>query len=161
QRIDQHFGRRPLDRIPVGIDLVLVEVAAKARRQTLAIDADVVPALFQIAWKTFVARLHLALGRRVLQLALDLEARDARESNQEAAVTGLAPRRQLPETADRKQRGLRVAGARLARLDHADYPCRAQRLIDHRQIPRLEDVERQPTARQQQRAGQREDRNDL
>ena len=33
-----------------------------------------------------------------------------------------------------------------------------QRVVDHRQVARLEDVERQLAARQQQRAGQREDR---
>ena len=48
------------------------------------------------------------------------------------------------------------------RLDHADQPVAvAQRVVHHRQIARLEDVERHLAARQQQRAGQRKHRNHL
>jgi hypothetical protein len=38
---------------------------------------------------------------------------------------------------------------------------RLQRIVEHRKVARLEDMQRQPRARQQQRAGQRENRNDF
>ena len=57
--------------------------------------------------------------------------------------------------------GERLGGAvGLARLDDADQPLAVQRVIDHRQITRLENIQRQRTARQQQRAGERKNRND-
>ena len=47
-------------------------------------------------------------------------------------------------------------------LDHADEAMAvAQRVVDHRQIARLEDVERHLPARQQQRARQRKHRDRL
>ena len=45
-------------------------------------------------------------------------------------------------------------------LDHADDAVAFQRLIHHRQIARLEDVQRHLAARKQQRAGQGKDRDD-
>ena len=44
------------------------------------------------------------------------------------------------------------------RLDHADHLVGLHRVADHLQVARLEDVERQVAARQQQGAAQREDR---
>ena len=54
----------------------------------------------------------------------------------------------------------RLAGIARAflRLDHADQAVARQRVVGHGEIARLEDVERQPAARQQQHAGQRKDR---
>ncbi|MHC2804903.1 hypothetical protein ACVMII_004649 [Bradyrhizobium diazoefficiens] len=51
---------------------------------------------------------------------------------------------------------------RHVRLDHADQAMAvAEGIIDHREIARLEDVERHLAARQQERARQWEYRNDL
>jgi hypothetical protein len=51
---------------------------------------------------------------------------------------------------------------RNSRLDHSDQPMAvAQRVVHHRQIARLEDVERHLAARQQQRARQRKHRDHL
>src|SRR6202043_3147422 len=55
-----------------------------------------------------------------------------------------------------------VLAVRNIRLDHPDQPVAvAQGIVDHRQIARLENIERHLAARQQQRAGQREHRNVL
>src|SRR5690606_1382259 len=67
------------------------------------------------------------------------------------------------EAADLAQLRLAVGPLRAveARLDHADKPVVAQRPVDHLQIARLEDVERQASARKEQRCSQWEDRHDL
>jgi hypothetical protein len=64
---------------------------------------------------------------------------------------------------DTKQRRLGLAPrVGNVRLDHPDQPMAvAQRIVHHRQIARLEDVERHLAARQQQRAGQRKHRDYL
>jgi hypothetical protein len=46
-------------------------------------------------------------------------------------------------------------------LDHADQALSAQRIVDHRKIARLENIERQRPSRQQQSPRQREDGNRL
>src|SRR5262249_26779709 len=51
-----------------------------------------------------------------------------------------------------------VAGVGIRRLDHADQPVFADRVVEHRQIAFFEDIERQAPARQQQHADQRKDR---
>ena len=55
--------------------------------------------------------------------------------------------------------GLSTGRLRLGRLDDADDAVARHRILDHRQIARLEHVERQLRARQQDRAAQREHRN--
>ena len=67
------------------------------------------------------------------------------------------------DAADAKQIRLVVrTGMRRVRLDHADQPMAVtQRIVDHREIARLEDVQRQLPARQQQRPRKRKHRNDL
>ena len=91
------------------------------------------------------------------ELLLDAEARDADERDQVAPVAGLGELRDAAGAADLvelRHRG-RAAALRVG-LDHADDAVALQRLIDHREIARLEDVERHLPARQEERAGQRE-----
>ena len=69
-----------------------------------------------------------------------------------------------PDAADAEQRGM-IAPASLCvliRLDHADQAMTiGHRVVDHRQIARLENVERHLPARQQKRARQRKHRHDM
>jgi hypothetical protein len=58
--------------------------------------------------------------------------------------------------------GFLAARMRGVGLDHADQaPARRERVVDHHQVARLENVERQLSARQQERAFERKHRNDL
>ena len=50
---------------------------------------------------------------------------------------------------------------RFGRLDHADKSVVRQRVLEHIQVPGLEYIERQASARKQQHARKREDRNRL
>ena len=80
---------------------------------------------------------------------------DAGELEKITAIAGLGELRDPADAADLVEVGL-VLGPRICSvgLDHADQPVAgAQGIIDHRQIARLEDVERHLPARQQQRAG--------
>ena len=87
----------------------------------------------------------LAIGGRDVQLLLDAEARDAGELEQIAAVAALGELGDAADAADLEQERLVLgAGMRRVRLDHADQPMAvAHRVVDHREIARLENVERQ------------------
>ena len=97
----------------------------------------------------------------------DAEARQTGQRDHVTPVIGLGEGGDAAGAADRIDRRVHRAAApivlelRFARLHHADQALAAQRVLRHRQIARLEDVERQPPARQQQDAGQREDRQDV
>ena len=73
-------------------------------------------------------------------------------------VIGLGKRCNAPGAAGGIDRRIIPGNPRIAGLHHADQPFAGERIAGHRQIARLEDVERQPAARQQQHAGQRKDR---
>jgi len=83
---------------------------------------------------------------------------DAGQGDQEAPVIGFRKGRNASDTAGTMKTG--AAGLLvLLRLDHADQPVSAERILCHRQIARLENIERELAAGQQQNPGQREDRN--
>jgi len=62
----------------------------------------------------------------------------------------------LSDATDLEQIGMLIAFAR-QRLNHRDPPVARERVADQRAIARLENVERQIGARQQQRTPQRKD----
>ena len=102
----------------------------------------------------------LAIRRQHRQLLLDAEARHAGELDQVAPVAGLGELGDAADAADLVEVRL-VLRARMrgVGLDHADQAMAVRhRVVDHREIARLEDVERHLPARQQQRAGQRKHR---
>jgi hypothetical protein len=77
----------------------------------------------------------------------DPEAAEAFEDDVEAAVLQLLRADDPADAADVEQpRRL----ALVARLDHADQPVAGQRVADHRPVARLEDVQRQLRAREEQ-----------
>ena len=84
------------------------------------------------------------------------EAPDAGERDQIAAIVGFRERRDPARAAARLKRR-----AGLSRLDHADHPLCAERVIDHPQITRFKNIQRQLPAGQQQGAGQRKERDRL
>src|SRR6185312_6331243 len=92
-----------------------------------------------------------------------LEARDARELEDVAAVAGLGELGDAPDAANAEQGWLLlVPRMRDVRLDHANQAVAvAERVIHHREIALLENVERHLAARQQQRARQRKYRDYL
>ena len=92
-----------------------------------------------------------------------LEAGDAGQFEDVAAVAGFGELGDAADAADAKQRGpflaMRVGDVG---LDHADQPVAvAKSIVDHGEIALLEDVQRHLPARQQERAGQRKHRDHL
>ena len=99
-----------------------------------------------------------------------MEAGDAAQHDQVAPVVLRLALLDPAEAADAVD--LRVVGVRVLdlrdpvvlpggeRLDHADQLLAFERVGHHVAVARLEDVERQQVPRQQQRAGQRKDRDD-
>ena len=81
----------------------------------------------------------------------------ARQGNDKPPVIAFLKGCDTAGTADLKQIGYRILAVlrracRVNRLHHANQPCwRGKRIIDHRQIARLKDIQRQLPARQQQR----------
>ncbi len=115
----------------------------------------------EIVGERVIVHLALAIGRQHRRLAHDAEARDAGQFEQIASVAGLGELGDAAGAADLVEVRLFVrAGMRGVGLDHADQPMAVgKRIIDHRQIARLENIQRHLPARQQQRAGQRKHRN--
>ena len=99
-------------------------------------------------------------GVLVVQL-LQAEAADPGERDQIAPVFGFRERRDPPDGADGRQRRRAVRSIRRQRLDHADDALSGQRVVDHVEIARLENVERQRAARKHQRPAQRKQRHAL
>ena len=87
------------------------------------------------------------------QLLAGAETADARQGDQVATVAGLGETGHPARAADGGQgRTLMIATG--ARLNHADDPLARHRVVEHVQIPGLEDVQRQLPARQQKCAVQ-------
>jgi hypothetical protein len=101
----------------------------------------------------------LAIGRRHAELFLDAKAGNAGELQEVATVAGFGDLGDAADAADPVEVGLALgSGMGVVGLDHADQAVTsAQGIIDHRDIARLENVERHLAARKQQRAGQWED----
>ena len=103
--------------------------------------------------------MHPAVAVAQLQLGRDREADHPGQRDQQPSVLGLAERRQPPQAADRDTARARISGRTgRIRLDHAEHPSGAHGILDHRQIARFENIERQLAARQQQRTLKREHR---
>jgi hypothetical protein len=105
----------------------------------------------------------LAERRGHRQFFHDAETGDTGELHEIAAVSGLGELRDAAGASDLEQHRF-VFGTRLGivRLNHANQPLsRRKCMINHRDIARLENIERHLAAWQQQRAGQGKDRNDL
>ncbi len=126
----------------------------------LAVDLVLALAGHEIVRERRVGHAALPVAGRDLRLLLDAEARHAGELDQVAAVAGFGELGDAADAADAKQvRPVLGAGMRRIGLDHADEAVAvAQRVVDHLQIARLENVERHLAARQQQGARQRKHR---
>ena len=90
-------------------------------------------------------------------------AEQYKELRSQAAIPGFRELRDASDAADPEQRRLGlVARVRAIGLYHSDQPMPvAQRVVHHRKITRLENVQRHLAARQQQRAGERKHRDDF
>ena len=92
------------------------------------------------------------------ELASDAEASEAGERDEETVVVGFAEGDEAAEAADGEEGGaggaVRMGGVG---LDHAEEAAVAERVLHECQVARLEDVEREAGARQEERAGERED----
>src|SRR5487761_440346 len=94
---------------------------------------------------------ELGLG----QFLGDVETRHALEADDVAAVAAFTEFDDAARATGLVERRIADVVLIFERLDHADHAAFAERHVGHRQIARLEDVERQHAARQQQRAGER------
>ena len=105
----------------------------------------------------------MAIGCGGPKLFFDTKAGYAGELNEIAAVAAFGELRDTAEAADLVELGM-VGRSRMRGigLDHADEAMAAtQRIVDHRQIAWLENIERHLPARQQQRTGEREHRDHI
>ncbi len=101
---------------------------------------------------------HLAVGRGHGELLDHIEAAETGERDEVSAVLGLGEARDSSEAAHPVDRPPPARPLGLGRLDHPDHSVSSHRVSHHRQIARLENVERQVAAGQQERPLQREDR---
>ena len=150
--VDQHFVVEPSNRLPVDRQ---AERIAEAPR--LALDLGPLDA-------TQRRRLGVVEGGQI-DIGLPVQGADIRFGDQpktvrahqhdvEAPVVELLDPDQLADAADPIQRG---AVTRLVhRLDHGDSAVARHRVLDHRPIALLENVQRQLGAREQDGAGERE-----
>src|SRR3979490_2489689 len=163
QRVDQRLVRRAFDPFPVDLEIVGFEKISQHLEQRFAVDRFFALARGEIVDVGEIIHLALPIRGQRGNLLDATEARDTGELQNVAAVAGLGELSDAPDAADAKQRRLvLVLRVGNVRLDHSDQPMGvAQSVVPHRQIARLEDVERHLTARQQQRAGQRKHRDHL
>ncbi len=143
--------------------LLALRKSVSATSSAAAVDRFFALARDEIAGERRECHAALAIRGEHVELLLDAKARHAGELHHVAAVAGFGELGDAADAADLEQVGLLLrTGMRGIRLDHADQPVAvAQRVIDHREIARLENIERHLAARQQQCAGQREHRNVL
>ena len=94
------------------------------------------------------------------QLVRHVEAAHAGERDEDAVVGGLFELRDHAGATGDIGFRLELAALRIGRLDHADQALGRHGVARHLEIARLENIERQAPARQQQHAGERKDRND-
>ena len=129
----------------------------RKRSRSTAVDAV---AALEVGGEALGRDRELAVGRHHRELVAELEAGDAIEDDEVAFVADLLEMGDPAEAADALQRdaAARRFLGRVLGLDQADQPVAAERVIDHLDVARLEDVERALRERQQQRARQREDR---
>ena len=115
--------------------------------------------LHQIVAEGAEAGPHPAVAVAQAQLPLDDEADQPLERDQIAPVLGFAERDDPPRAARPVDVGFAAAGPLMGQ-DHPDQPLRRrERRHRHVQIARLENIERQPAVRQQERAAERKNRN--
>ena len=80
--------------------------------------------------------------------------RNAGQRHEIAAVAGLGELGDASGAADREK----PEGSVGVRLDHADDAIAFEDVVDHGEVARLENIQRQLSARQQQSLGERKDR---
>src|SRR5690348_11343669 len=160
------LARGFFDRLPIGRDLALVEKRLEAADKAVAVE-------FAAGLRVEVARESLPIGPDAATTAQhrkffgDTEARQAGQRDHIPPVIGLGEGGDAAGAADRVDWWVYGAAApivlelRFVRLHHPDQAVATERVLGHCEIARLEDVERQATARQQQDPGQREDRQDV
>src|SRR4029077_9406779 len=158
-RGDEALARYRSDRIPIGRDLVLLKKTPEPAHQPLAIKVRRLLAL-DISGKLAPVWDDAAVALQKRQFLADPETRGASQGDQKASIFGLGKRGNASGAARRIDWRVTVRGRRIAGLDHADQTLAGKCVARHRQIARLENVQRQPAAGGQQNAGQREDRGD-
>ncbi len=160
QRVNQGLVGRILDAVPIRLEIVRLEEIGERVQQARAVDLILALASGEIVDEWRVGDAALAIERGDVKLLLDAEAGNPGKLQQIPPVAGLGDLGDASDAADFEQVRL-VVGPRMRRvgLDHADQTMpAAQRVVDHRQIARLEDVEGHLATRQQQRSRQRKHR---
>src|SRR5579875_3253315 len=145
-RGNEPLARGAHDRLPVGGDPMLLEERAQAPDQALAVEtlADLA---FEVAPEFAPIRHDAAVAFVERQFLADAKTRDSGQGDQVTAVLGLGEGGDAAGAADRIERRVRLAQHRIERLDHPDQPVAGDGVAGHREIARLENVERQPSAR--------------
>ncbi len=118
----------------------------------------------EIASIRLVADAAAAIGLVRALLGNDVETRSAGQGDENAAIIGLAIGGETAGAAGLAQESGLVerrflALGRAARLDDADDAVAGENIVEHLQIARLENIQRQGRARQQDASLQRKDRN--
>src|SRR5580658_1957901 len=151
-------GRR--ERLPVRGDLVAREERLERGEETLARERRVLLMLLVEVAAIAPPIRHDAAVEPALarQLFDDVEAQKPGQRDEIAAVLRLAELGEPPGAADAVDRGLAGIALVSKRLHHADKALARERVPRHGEVARLEDVERQLAARQEERARQRKDR---
>ena len=148
---------RALDGLPVGDDLVLLEIARQRAQEAGAVERRL-GLLAEVIEKAVPHRLDPAVAPASLQFPADPEAAEAGKGDQVAAVLHVAEGGDAAGAADGIDHRRVVPAGGIEGLDHADHAVAEQRVLKHGDIARLEDMKRQPPARQQENAGQGKDR---
>ena len=149
-----------MNRFPIDLKLIRVGKIAQRFQNAIAVDRLLAETGAEVSLERGEVGLHLPVRRHGRDLVDDGEARHTRQGHDVAPVAGLGELRDTSGTADFEQ------GWNLARLplriglNDPDETMPLQRIVDQREVARLEDVERQLSARQQKRAGQRKQRHD-
>jgi hypothetical protein len=124
---------------------VLLEIPLEATHQTLAIERRLVLAS-EIAGELAPFRHDATIPLQQRKLVTDAEAARAGEGDEKTFVLGLGKRCDPTGTAHGINRGIVARGSWVARLDHANQAIACQRVARHRQVSRLEYIERQSAA---------------
>ena len=147
------LARRAIDDGPVGLEIVLGQIGSQNADEPRPIDALFAEAAREVAGESIIADSGGAIGFAGLRLAHDLEARDAGDANRESPIVELLIARDAAGSADAAQLDLTLGRAllllRADGLDHAQHARAAHHVFDHFEIARLENVQRQGGARQQ------------
>ena len=162
ERDHQGVVRHAVDGVPVGLHAGMGEIAAQCGDQAGAVHfqtgCQIGVGFEQVVGEGGEGAADAAVAAGRLDFLDDGVADDAGQRDEVAAVIGFREGGQAAEAAGAVQAGAVIAaGQALVRLDHAEMPAGGERVLDHRQVARFKDVQRQAAAGDEQRAGERKD----